>query len=87
MKGAVHTPARAEPAEAGEAEAGSVEAAQHVACAVEVDEEERHALGSRPLQGDEPLADMLERRTEAPAEQIDVIGERPPQPRGSARRA
>ena len=41
-----------------------------------MDEEERHALGPRPLQGDEPLADLLERRTEAPAEEIDVVIER-----------
>ena len=75
LEGAVHAPAWAEPAEAREAEAAAVETAQHVARAVEMDEEERHALGAGPLQGDQPLADVLERCPEAPAEEIDVVVE------------
>ena len=76
LEGAVHTPSRAEPAEARKAEAAGVETAQHVARTVEMDEEERHAFGSGPLQGDEPLAYVLERRAEATAEEFDVVVER-----------
>ena len=75
LDGPVHAPARAETAEAREAEAAGIEAAQHVASAVHMDEEERHALGARPLQGDEASADMLERRPETPAEKIDIVVE------------
>ena len=71
------TPQRGQtPPKRGEAEAAAIEAAQHVAGTVEVDEEERHAPGAGPLQGHEPLADMLEGRAEAPAEEADVVAER-----------
>ena len=60
----------------GNVQAGGAEAVAHIAGDIDADEVERNTLGAGPLQGGQPMADLLEAGTETVLQALQVVPRR-----------